>query len=109
MAADPYYRQCARNALFNDHVCKPNPVARRLIEWEHAFKYAGRQIIEPWATVPLCWYVHEGPGKNKRINEFLALRRATPEDLAKFPGVDWTQKLKYLSNKYDPLIFKKKI
>lgn len=91
MAADPYYTRCARQEAFGDHECQPDPMTGRLIEWEHAFIYSGRQIVDPWATVPLCWYVHRGPGLNKRINEFLALKRATVEDLKKYPNRDWVQ------------------
>ena len=63
---------------------------------EHALYYAGRQIQEPWAIIDLCWHHHLGAGLNKRMNEYLAIMRATPEDLAKYPRVDWAQKLSYL-------------
>lgn len=64
---------------------------------EHALMWAGRQVNELWALLPLCWYHHLGAGLNKRYNEYLALKRATPEDLAKYPKTDWVQKRIYLS------------
>lgn len=96
LAADPDYSKCFRNQLFHDHICQPNPVTRHDIEWEHAFIYARKQINARWAIIPLCWYVHEGPGKNKRINQFLALSRASEEDLQEFPKVDWEQLMRGL-------------
>jgi len=79
MAADPYYRVCAR--LNGD--CDGR------ITWEHAFIYAGKQINERWAIIPLCWFHHLGIGFNKRVNMIIALSRATAEDLAKYPRGEW--------------------
>ena len=85
--ADPYYKQCARK----DRHCKGR------ITFEHALIYAGRQIQEKWAIIPLCAYHHsvdkfqDGGGLDKRINERIAVSRATPEDLAKYPKRNWKQ------------------
>lgn len=46
LAADPYYKTCAR---------KSGECSGR-ITWEHAVIYAGRQVNERWAIVPLCLY-----------------------------------------------------
>ncbi len=100
MALDPYYHSCARQAAFHDHVCQPDPVTGKLIEWEHAFIYAGQQVNEKWAIIPLCWFVHRGTGLNKKINQFLALQRATPEDLAKYPRANWAQQKLFLAKQY---------
>lgn len=78
--SDPYYDKCAR--------AKEGGCDGR-ITWEHAYVYAGKQINEKWAIVPLCWYHHLGAGLDKRKNQLLALQRATPEDLAKYPKMDW--------------------
>lgn len=99
MAMDPIYRECLRQTIFSDHVCRANPATGKLIEWEHAFLYAGQQINEIWAIIPICWWVHEGPGKNKDLNQYMALRRATPVELAKYPRVDWLQLLRRLKIK----------
>jgi len=76
---DPYMKTCARS----------NEECEGRITWEHAFIYSGRQINEAWSIIPLCWYHHLGPGMNKRINEQIALSRATEEDLSKYPKRDW--------------------
>ena len=79
MSSDPYYKTCARS----DHECSGR------ITWEHAFIYAGRQVNEVWAIIPLCWYHHLGAGLDKRINERISIARATDEDLAKYPRRKW--------------------
>lgn len=88
MAADPYYKICAR---------KGNDCSGR-ITWEHAFKYAGGQVQEKWSIIPLCWHHHLGKGLNKRFNEYIALLRATKEDLEKYPRENWEQKKKHLQS-----------
>lgn len=69
-------------------------------EWEHAFIYAGRQINEKWAIVPVCTYHHRGKGLNKEFNQYIAISRATEEDFAKYPRFDWKRLKQYLINKY---------
>lgn len=92
---------------------EPDVCARRLdggcagrLTREHALIYGGRQIDEAWAILKLCARHHsvdeyqDGGLLDKQRNEYLALKRATPEDLAQYPRVNWQQKLKYLENKY---------
>lgn len=67
---------------------------------EHAFIYGGRQIDEAWAIIPLCWHHHLGPGLEKGINQLIALRRATDDDLKKYPRTDWKQLRAYLEKRY---------
>jgi len=82
---DTYYKVC----------CRKNKDCKGRITWEHVFIYAGRQINEKWNIIPLCAYHHsvdefqDGDGLNKRINEYIAISRATPEDLAKYPKRNW--------------------
>lgn len=96
MLADPYYRRCARE----------NSECAGRITWEHAFIHAGKQIQELWAIIPLCAFHHavdeyqDGGDLCKEINQFLALSRATAEDLAKYPKTNWGQMFSYLSSKY---------
>lgn len=78
MAAEYYYHHCCRR----DEHCSGR------VTWEHCFTYAGRQVQERWAIIPLCEYHHLGSGLNKRINREIAISRATPEDLAKYPGIE---------------------
>lgn len=105
--ADPTYHQCLRKLVFDDHECKPDPLTGRLIEWEHALYYAGKQLNESWAIVSLCWWAHRGPGLNKRINEYLALSRATEADLAQYSRENWRQRLSYLNKRFSLIIVKK--
>ncbi len=100
MDAMPYYHQCARNEALNDHVCFPDPVRGRLIEWEHAMIHGSRKVNEIWAIVPICWWAHRGPGLVKEINQWLALNRASDEDLDKYERHDWRQRRQYLNGKY---------
>jgi len=96
--ADDYYLRCAR---MKEGDCNGH------ITWEHALIYAGRQVDEKWAIIPLCeWHhavnKHQGGGnENKEKHQWIALKRATKEELAKYPKTDWEQKLKYLNDKYN--------
>lgn len=101
MAQDPEYKRCLRASVLGDHECQADPATGRLIEWEHAIIYAGKQLQEKWAIIPICWHTHRGPGLNKRINEMLALNRATDEDLKKISkSTDYIHLRKYLNKKY---------
>lgn len=82
---------CERNEALGDHQCQGRSTM------EHAWIHQGKQITEKWAIIRLCEWAHLGKGLNKRINEWLALRHATPEDLKKYPGKDWEQIKKYLN------------
>lgn len=79
LASDPYYQSCARQSA----ECSGR------ITWEHALYYVGRQIQERFAIIPLCEYHHLGEGLVKRINEMIALRRATKSDRLKYPLLPW--------------------
>lgn len=74
------------------------------VEWEHAFTYSGKRLNEPWAIIGVCTYHHRGPGLNKALNRFMALRRA---DLAEvelhYPKVDWKQLYSHLSHQFSTL------
>lgn len=83
MTNDPFYKSCSRNDLLGDHICQPNPMNGQMIEWEHAMYYRGQQINEKWAIIPLCWWSHSGGGLVKDISKWIALNRATDDDLKK--------------------------
>lgn len=89
---DPFMKVC----IHDNHECKGR------VEWEHAFTYAGKQINEFWAIVPVCTYHHRGPGLNKEYNQFRAIIRADIESLCKrMPNKNWRQIKKYLCNKFN--------
>ena|SRR3990167_2348359 len=100
MSADPQYGHCMRKAIFNDHECKPDPISKKIIEWEHAMYYKGSQINRKWAIISICWLTHRGGMMDKRKNEYMALIRATEEDLKEYPRADFKQRLKYLKGKF---------
>jgi len=75
MSEDPYYKVCARS----------NSECEGRITWEHTLLYAGKQIQEKWAIIPLCWYHHLGDGLNKKANRQIVLIRVTEEALIKYP------------------------
>lgn len=90
--ADPYYQRCAR---FKEGTCDGR------ITWEHCWIYGGRQINEVWAIIPLCWYHHLGKGLDKQKNRYLSLKRASVQDLLKYPKKAWLQLIEYLNGIYD--------
>lgn len=75
---DPYYLQCARSS---EGGCEGR------ITFEHAIIYAGKQLNELWAIIPLCEYHHavnqfqDGGNLNKMENIRIALNRATDAEL----------------------------
>lgn len=80
MAADPFYSKCSREGLLG-HTCDGR------ITWEHVFIFSGRQVNKIWAIIPLCEKGHsvdhyqDGGDLDKHINEWIALNRATVEEL----------------------------
>ena len=63
------------------------------ITLEHAIIYAGRQLNERWAILPLCAYHHavdqfqDGGDLQKELNVWIALNRATDEELTRISKV----------------------
>lgn len=102
LAADPFYKKCARQEALHDHVCQDDPLRLgKLIEWEHAIYFKGRQLQKKFAIVPLCWFVHSGPGLDKHINEWIALNRASKDELlAISKAIDYFHYRQTLNDKY---------
>lgn len=82
---DPYFKICVRRGEGCDG----------RITIEHAFIYAGRQVDELWAFVPLCWRHHLGDGFVKEIGQFKALDRLSNKEIEKiqkqYDRVDWSK------------------
>lgn len=95
---DDFYKTCIRH---KEGTCKGR------ITWEHAFIYGGRQLDEHWAIVPLCAYHHAVDGfqdmgdYDRAFGQYCALKRATKEDLKKYPRENWEQKKAFLASKYE--------
>lgn len=81
LANRPEYKTCMRRHALKDHVCEADPLTGKLIDWEHAIIFGGKQLNEAWAIVPICYLVHRGGKLNKEINVWLALNRATDDEL----------------------------
>jgi len=100
MLADPEYHICMRQAYFNDHICKGR------LTLEHAFIHAGKQINEKWAIISICAWSHDvdewqdAGNLDKDKNQYIALSRATEEDLREYQKTNWKQLFKYLIGKY---------
>lgn len=81
---------------------------------EHALIYAGRQIQELWAIIPLCAFHHavdfyqDSGDLRKRVNEVIAVSRATAEELKKYPKANWDQLLRYEYDPTEPTLLRKK-
>lgn len=77
------------------------------ITWEHALTYAGRQIDEIWAIIKLCEYHHsvnhyqDGGDLDKNKNQWIALNRATDEELQKYPKAGFIELRNRLNKEYD--------
>lgn len=74
---------------------------------EHTLIYAGRQIDEVWAIIKICAWHHsvdefqDGGGLNKEKNIWVALNRATDEELLKYSkAIDYIKYRKLLNKKY---------
>ena len=101
MALDPYYRVCARQEALHDHECDGK------ITWEHALIYAGKKVQSSWSIIPLCEWAHsvnrhqDGPGLNKEINVWIALNRATDEEVIQVSkAIDYIRMRAVLNGKY---------
>ncbi len=100
MLADQEYHFCMRQAFFNDHICNGR------LTLEHAFIHAGKQINEKWAIISICAWAHDvdewqdAGNLDKDKNQYIALARATPEELEKYKKTNWEQLYNYLIGKY---------
>lgn len=93
LAIDDYYKKCVRQGFDCDG----------RITWEHVWIYGGSQIQEKWAIIPLCWQHHLGSGLNKDMNKWISLRRATFQDLTKYPKKDWAAEARFVQREFGRL------
>lgn len=103
MANDPYYKRCAR---FEEGNCSGR------ITWEHAIIYAGKQLNEKWAIIPICEYHHavdnfqDRGNLNKEKHIWIALNRATDSELlAVSKAINYIRLRNTLNEKYGDYAF----
>jgi len=90
ISKDPFMKKCIYAG------CPREP------EWEHAWLYAGKQINEWWAIVPVCAHHHRGKGLDKEYNQYRSIVRVDiSEIIRKYPNKDWARIKKYLCEKYE--------
>ena len=92
---DPFMLRC----------CFPG-CSKEEVEWNHALKYAGRQVDEPYAIVPHCYTHHRGKfgtidADVSMYCEYIAIDRGLVHLLAEYPRSDWEQRLHYLTTIYE--------
>lgn len=98
LAIDPEYKYCS---LLGGGDCDGN------ITWEHAIIYGSNQVQEKWAIIPLCARHHavneyqDAGTCNKEKNVWVALNRATDEELIKYSkAINWIRERARLNTKY---------
>ncbi len=75
LAADPEYRVC----ILKSAECDGR------ITFQHAVIYAGKQVQERFAILPMCVRHHLGDLHDGTRDRKMALGRATEADKAKYP------------------------
>ena len=92
MAEDPLYQRCCVTG-FTKRDTK--------IEWHHNLIFAGRQVQEKFAILPLAKHVHDQIELYRDQCDLIMLVRATPEELARYSkAVDLTEKRNRLLMQY---------
>lgn len=103
IASDYFYTKCAR---IKDGGCMGR------LTMEHALIFAGKQVDEPFAIIPLCEFHHavnrfqDGGDLQKEKNIWIALNRATDQELEKISkAVNYISLRERLNTKYGKYSF----
>lgn len=98
MLADPEYKVCS---LLGHHECGGR------ITLEHAIIFAGRQVQERWAIIPVCAagqdvdHYQDSHRMDKEMNRWVALNRATDDELRAISrATDYIRERARLNEKY---------
>jgi len=104
----PEMRELVNTDPFFERSCLSGKTGNIVIH--HAIIYAGKQINEKWAIVPLLWSEHDAQSNNPKAAhrcqetrdriELICLDRATDEELAKYPNRDWKKRKKLLAKRF---------
>ena len=89
IASDPFMKKCVYTGETKN------------ISWEHCWIYAGKQVNEAWAIVPLRRDLNVNMRADvKEYCQWVSINRAIEEDFKKYPKKDWQQLKRYLNDKY---------
>lgn len=90
MSLDPYYKEC----------CLKNNECSGRIQWHHALTFAGKSIQRKFAIVPACEHHHKNVAIFKKLFHWIALNRATSEELKEFERANFKRELIILNKLY---------
>lgn len=100
IAADPFYERCCITGVFANQT---------KVEWHHNLIYAGRQVQEKWAILPLAKAVHD-QANNPKVRErldWIMLNRATDDELRRYSkAINLIAKRDTLNKKYGTFEYK---
>lgn len=104
MALDPEYSRCSLQGLLGEYV---GPCDGR-VTWEHAIRYASKNVQERWAIIPCCAAHHgvdqfqDAPTQaRKEIRVWVALNRASDDELRSVnKAIDYFHERKRLNRVY---------
>lgn len=92
IASNPYMKKCC--------LCG---TSSGKIDWHHQIIYAGSQLNEKWAILPLCEICHDS-ARNSKVKEklnWIALNRATKEELSRISkAIDYIKERDRLNKVY---------
>lgn len=90
MDADPFYKQCCITGRKDEK-----------IDFHHNMIYAGRQLNEKFAILPLAKSIHDRIIAYKEKCDWVMLNRATPEQLKKYSkAIDYIYRKDQLNRKF---------
>ena len=100
LVVDPEYKFCTRYG-WHDHECDGR------ITWEHTLIYAGKQLQIRSFIIALCEFGHsvgrhqDGGDLNKQINLWIALNRATDQEILSLSkAINYGRERERLNEKY---------
>jgi hypothetical protein len=92
MAEDPFYKKCCITGT---------PATSAKIDWHHGLTYAGKQLQERFAIIPLRKDIHDNIVLYREKCDWIILNRANDQQLKKYSkAIDLTAKRDRLNKKY---------
>lgn len=92
MLNDPFYDRCCITGTLK---------TQQKVEWHHNLIFAGKQVQEKFAILPLRKDIHDNIVKYKEKCDWIMLNRATDEHLLKYSkAVDYAREKHRLNEIY---------